>query len=118
MTEWTSPDKARAKELFKNVEPFRAIISGSIEHGRGRIHVDSIDDPKVGWWSFGILNAVAGDSHCDVAKHIIEQFPYMMILCVPNKSWEDLVRSTWGEHLYTMPRTRLSEKTLDLKYLR
>ncbi|MFW9862208.1 MAG: GNAT family N-acetyltransferase [Candidatus Thorarchaeota archaeon] len=116
--EWTSPDKARAKEIFKSVEPYRAIISGSIEHGRAKIHVDSIDDPKVGWWSFSFLNAVAGNSHSDLAKYIIEQFPYMMILCVPDKSWEDLVRSTWGEHLYVMPRTRLSEKTLDINHLR
>jgi GNAT superfamily N-acetyltransferase len=118
IVEWASPDKARVKELFKPVKAFRAILSGAVDHELGKIYVDSVDDPKVGWWSFKILNAVVGDSDSEVARFIVEQFPFFRVLYVPDKSWENLVRITWGEDIYTMPRTLMSEKTLDLNHLR
>ena len=115
--EWANPDRTWAKALFNSLK-MSAIISGSIDHQRGTIYVDSLDDPKVAWWSFSVLNAVAGDSKLDAARYIIEQFPYIRVLNVANEDWENLVRSLWREELYTMPRTRLSEETLDIKHLR
>ena len=115
--EWANPDKARAKELFSTVA-MRAIIRGFIDHGRGTIFVDSADDPKVGWWSFNIMNAVAGDSDSEAARHIVKEFPYMRLLNVPDKGWEDLVKSSWGEDIFALPRTSLSSDTLDIEHIR
>jgi GNAT superfamily N-acetyltransferase len=118
LTDWTSPDKARAKKLFEQVKTMRAIIFASIDRERSIIRVDSTKNPKVGWWSFSILNAVAGDSDSAAARQVIEQFPFMKLLFSSDKKWENLIRSTWGEDLYAIPRTHLSEESLDINHLR
>ncbi len=117
IVEWTNPDKDRAKDLFNSVS-MRAIIRGFIDHERGTIYVDSTDDPKVGWWSFNIMNAVAGESDSEAARYVIEEFPYMKLLNVPDKGWEDLVRSAWGMDIFALPRTSLSAETLDIEHIR
>jgi RimJ/RimL family protein N-acetyltransferase len=118
LTEWTSPNKAQAKSLFEPVRAMHAIIFGTIDSERSKIRVDSTENPTVGWWSFSVLNAVAGDSSSAAARHVIEQFPYLRLLCVPDKKWETLIRSTWGKDLYAIPRTRLSDESLDINHLR
>jgi len=117
VSEWTNPDKIRAKKLFESSK-MRAVIRGLIEQERGTILVDSIEDPKVAMWSYSIMSSAVGDSSTEAARYLIEEFPYLHLLNVPDKNWESLVRKTWGEDIYAMPRTTLSAEALDIDHLR
>ncbi|NHJ13872.1 MAG: GNAT family N-acetyltransferase [Candidatus Thorarchaeota archaeon] len=118
LVEWISPDKDSTKALFSSVRQFRTVLYGSIDHELGTVYVDSIEHPKVAWWSFKGLNTIAGDSASDIAWQVLTQFPYRRILNIPNKNWEKRLRSAWGEDLFALKRTQMSEESLDLEHIR
>ncbi len=117
MIEWTKPDRTPLYELFDSFELVKTMVKPWIEMGLGHIHVDSLSSPRVSLYKFSILNFVVGESSSHEAKELLQSFPPMNVLFVPDESWAELVKSEWGEKTKVQHRTRMDASSLDLDHL-
>ncbi|MHA1934199.1 MAG: GNAT family N-acetyltransferase [Candidatus Thorarchaeota archaeon] len=111
-------DFDKAKSLFESHARFTPIMFAALKQKRGRVMVDSLDSPKVAWFSLKIISAVAGDTSSDAASEIIENFPPHHVIVIPNDAWMSLVKSIWGDELNALKRTSMSHSTLDINHIR
>jgi len=63
------------------------------------------------------MNFVAGDSSIAEAQELVQSFPSLNILFVPNESWANLVKSIWGAKTKIQHRTRMDASKLDLAHI-
>jgi RimJ/RimL family protein N-acetyltransferase len=118
LTEVASPNTLAIRELFGSHKRGRAVIKAVLELGNGRVLVDDIEVPRVGSLIFFPLVFLGGDNRAAAATEYVKSIPAKHLIVPPDDKWDRLVRRTLGSKLLVQKRTRLSERSLNLKHVR
>ncbi|MFW9848921.1 MAG: GNAT family N-acetyltransferase [Candidatus Thorarchaeota archaeon] len=105
-------------EIFDDHKRARNLLFDWIQLRKGKMTVDSINNPTVALYTFSQMGFIAGDSSSENAIPLIKTILPLTIIIPPDSDWGNLIRKQWGKRTQTLRRTRMSHETLDIDFIR
>jgi len=115
--EYTDKDKQKVSFLFDSHTWLKTVIQFAFRDNAGRIIVDNIQNPEVGFLQIGFVFLGGNSSSRNVAA-IIDALPAGPQIIAPTSEWEQTLTNRKGESIKRVPRIGFSYDSLNLDYLR